>query len=91
MNYQYKYMNEGMKTEVGELLKGDHGETLTAFGKECGNAAVEGFKNGFVKGCVKASLLGVAGLTLVAGAIKIGSKIVEKCTEKGVEHLIKNV
>lgn len=86
----YKYMNEGMKDEVGELLAGDHGKAVAAFGKECGNAAVEGFKNGIVRGCVKASVLGVAGATLVVGAYRVGKKIVEKCAEKGVEQIIKN-
>lgn len=90
MNYEYKHMNEGMKDEVGELLAGDHGKAVVAFGKECGNAAVEGFKRGLVKGCVKASLLGVAGATLVVGAYRIGKSIVKACTEKGVERIIKN-
>lgn len=86
----YKYMNEGMKDEVGELLAGDHGKAVAAFGKECGHAAVEGFKKGIVNGCVRASVLGVAGATLVVGAYRIGKKIVKACTEKGVERIIKN-
>lgn len=90
MDYKYKHMNEGMANEIGELLKGEHGKAVVAWSMECSDAAVEGFKKGLVKGCIKGSLLGVAGLTLVVGAVRIGSNIVKACTKKSVERIIKN-
>lgn len=74
MGYKLKYMDENMVAEVDKLI-GDHKDAMTAFAFECGNAALEGYK----QGCIKRALLGAGGGLLVFGAFKLGEKIVNKC------------
>ena len=76
MSYTLKYMDENMVTELDELI-GDHKDAMTAFAFECGNAALEGYK----QGCVKRTLIAGGGL-LIYGAFKVGEKIVDKCKKK---------
>ena len=77
MNYKLKYMDENMVAEVDKLI-GDHKDVMTAFAFECGNAALEGYK----QACVKRGLIAAGGGLLIFGAVKIGKKIVDKCKEK---------
>jgi hypothetical protein len=75
MNYKPKFMDEKALAEMEELLAGEHKEALTAFAFECGNAGVEGYR----LGCVKRGLMVAGGTLLIAGAVKLGKKIVDKC------------
>ena len=77
MNYKLKYMDEKMVAEVDELI-GDHKDAMTAFAFECGNAALEGYK----QKCAKRTLLAAGGGLLIFGAIKVGEKIVDVCKKK---------
>jgi hypothetical protein len=70
-------MDENMVTEVDELI-GDHKDAMTAFAFECGNAALEGYK----QGCAKRTLIAAGGGLLIYGAFKVGEKIVNKCKKK---------
>lgn len=79
--YKWKYMSEPMLKEMDELLKGEHGATLTVWSMECGNAGVKGFLNGIVKGTV----LGVVGAAVIAGGVTIVDKIKQKRLEKAIE------
>lgn len=58
--YKFKYMNDAMKEEINELLKGEHGEALYAWSQECAVVAVEGFKKGIRSGVAKGLILGCA-------------------------------
>lgn len=78
MSYKIKFMDENMITEVDELLDGEHKEALTAFAFECGNAGVEGYK----QGCVENGLMLAGGTLLIAGAVYVGKKIVDKYKKK---------
>ena len=78
MSYKYKFMDEQMITEVDNLLQGEHGSSIAAFGLECGNAAVCGYK----QACVQSTLLGAGGTLLIFGAVKIGKKIIDKSKKK---------
>ena len=78
MSYKCKFMDDDMITEVNELLEGEHGKAITAFGLDCGMAALEGYK----KGCVQSTLLGAGGVLLLGGAVYVGKKVVNKCKEK---------
>lgn len=75
---KYEFMDEKMITEVDELLQGEHEKAITAFGLECGRAALEGYKGS----CVLSTLLGAGGVLLIFGAVKVGKKIVDKCKAK---------
>lgn len=75
--YEIQIMNESQLTEVDELMK-DHGEALWAFGLECGNAAVAGFK----RGRATRNLL-IAGVIVVGAGIGcLGAEIARKREEK---------
>jgi hypothetical protein len=67
-------MDDDMIAEVDELLQGEHGKAITAFGLDCGMAALEGYK----KGCVQSTLLGAGSVLLIFGAVKVGKKIIPK-------------
>ena len=82
MSYKYKFMDEAMKTEMDELLQGDHGSTIAAFGLECANAAVSGYKHG----CMERGLIAAGGGLLIFGAVSVGKKIVDKCKEKKLDE-----
>lgn len=76
-NYEIQIMNEAQVTEIEGLWK-DHGDALWAFGMECGNAGVAGYK----RGCATRNLL-IAGVVVVgAGAAYLGNKIAQKRIEK---------
>ena len=87
MSYKPVFMDDAMMTEVNELLEGEHGKAITAFGFECGNAAVCGYK----QGCVNATLLGAGGVLLLAGAVWGGKKIVDKCKQKKLDKTKKYI
>ena len=87
MSYQLKFMDDAIKTEVDELLQGEHGSAIAAFGWECGNAAVCGYK----QACVKSTLLTGAGALLIFGAVNVGKKIVDKCKKKKLNKTKKYV
>ena len=91
MKYEYKYINEAMKNEMETLFEGEHGETLTAWSLECGNAAIAGVKEGLVKGGIRAAGMGALGLVLVAAAAKVTKKFVDKYTRKKVQKLVDRV
>lgn len=78
MSRKYEFMDEQMIVEVDELLQGEHGKAITAFGLECGWAALEGYK----KGGVYSLLLGAGGTLLIIGGVKVGKKIINKCKNK---------
>ena len=78
MSYKYKFMDEQTIAEVDELLQGEHGSAIAAFGLECGNAAVDGCKNS----CVGTTLLTAGGTLLIFGAVGVGKKIINKCKKK---------
>lgn len=78
MDYKVKFMDEKAIAEMDELLAGEHKEALTAFAFECGNAGMEGYK----QGCVQRSLIAVGGGLLIFGAVKIGKKIIDKHKQK---------
>lgn len=78
MDYKFRFMDDNMKTEVDELLQGEHQKTITAFAFECGNAAVEGYK----QACAKRGLIAVGCGLLTFGAVKVGKKIVDNCKKK---------
>lgn len=87
MSYKHKFMDEKMITEVDELLQGDHGSAIAAFGLECANAAVSGYKHG----CGNAFLLGAGGTLLIFGAVNVGKKIIDKCKKKKLNETKKYV
>lgn len=74
MSYEMRFMDDAMKTEIDELLQGEHGKAITAFAFECGNTAVCGYK----QACVRNTLLGVGGGLLIFGAVQVGKKIIPK-------------
>ena len=77
MSYKIKFMDEKMIAEVDEII-GDHKDAMTAFAFECGNAALEGYK----QGCVKRGLIAAGGTLLIIGGVKVGKKIVNKRKKK---------
>ena len=79
MKYKLKYMDETMVAEVDKLI-GDHEDAMKAFAFECGNAALEGYK----QGCVERGLIAVGGGLLIFGAVKLGKKFVDKCKQKNL-------
>ena len=83
--YQYKHLDDAMKEEVKELLAGEHGEALKAWAQECGCAAVEGCRDGIVKG----SVFVLIGFGVALSMFKTGRGIVEKCMRKRIEKLTK--
>lgn len=87
MSYKCKFMDDNMITEVNELLEGEHGKAITAFGLDCGMAAVEGYK----QGCGNAFLLGAGGTLLIFGAVNVGKKIIDKCKKKKLNETKKYV
>ena len=82
MSYECKFMDEKMITEVDELLQGEHGKAITAFGLDCGMAAVEGYK----QGRISSTLLGAGGVLLIIGAVKVGKKVIDKCKNKKLDE-----
>ena len=74
MSRKYEFMDEKMIAEVDELLQGEHGKAIIAFGLECGWAALEGYK----KGCVQSTLLGAGSVLLIFGAVQVGKKVIPK-------------
>lgn len=76
-NYKVQFMDEAQVAEIDELMK-DHGSALWAFGIECGNAAVAGFK----RGRAERNMLIAGAVAVGAGAVYFGKKIVQKCKEK---------
>lgn len=79
MSRKYEFMDEQMITEMDELLRGEHGKAITAFGLECGWAALKGYKKGC---CIQSTLLGAGGVLLIFGAVGVGKKIIDKCEKK---------
>ena len=75
MGYEYRFMDDAMKTEIDELLASGHEKAITAFAFECGNAAVCAYK----QACVKHGLIAAGGGLLIFGAVKVGKKIINKC------------
>lgn len=79
--YKWKYMNDEMLQEMGDLLKSEHGATLLLWSKECADAGVKGFVNSIVKGV----LLGV----VVGGVVGVGKAIKEDVDrKKSTEELV---
>lgn len=72
--YKWKYMNDEMLDEMDELLKTEHGHTLTIWSHECANAGVKSYKNAVFKQTVGR----VVGVCAVIGAVKLGKKIYHK-------------
>ena len=87
MSYKCKFMDDNMITEVNELLEGEHGKAITAFGLDCGMAAVEGYK----QGRISSTLLGAGGVLLIFGAVNVGKKIIDKCKKKKLNETKKYV
>ena len=48
--YKYKVMTEATIKEIQELWDNGHAEALAAYGWECANAGVEGYKRGYAIG-----------------------------------------
>lgn len=71
--WKFKYMTKEQIDEVDQLFKDGHNEALWAFGLECGNAGVMGYKRGLVISGL--AIAGVAAIT--AGGIYIYKKIEE--------------
>jgi hypothetical protein len=92
-NYKYKYMNETMIAEIDELWNNGHKNALYAYGMECANAGITGYKRGYAIG--SALVLGAAGVTMAAvyAVVKIKEKRAlmrafsagRECTEKNLE------
>ena len=83
--YKWKFMSEEMLNEMEELLKGEHGRTLTVWSMECGKAGADGYRNSMIKG----SLLGMACAGAAFGGMYLGKKIVDafkKKTEEDAEE-----
>ena len=72
--YDFKFMDEKQIETMNELLKGEHKDTLVAWGFECGNAAVAGFKAGIAENALLVGLgVGIAAVAFVIGT-KLGKK-----------------
>ena len=76
MNYKPKFMDETMIAELDPIVA-EHKDAMTAFAFDCGNAALEGYK----QACVKRGLIAAGGTLLIFGAVKLGKKFVDKCKE----------
>lgn len=63
--YKYKVMNDAMIKEIQELWDNGHAEAIAAYGWECANAGVKGYRRGYAIG--RAVLLAGVGLGMVTG------------------------
>lgn len=85
--YKFMFIDEAMKAEMDELLKGEHKDTLVAWSYECALAAVRGYRNGLVKG----SLLMATGACVVIGAAHLGKKLAQRQAEKKAQKLMDEI
>jgi hypothetical protein len=81
MGYNYKFMDEAKLKEIEEILAGEHGEALVAWSLECHKAAIDGYRNGLMKG----SLIAAGGAVVAAGGYWIAKKVAKKHVEKRLE------
>ena len=77
--YKIKYMNEAMIKEIQELWDNGHAEAIAAYGWECANAGVEGYREGYAIG--RAIVLVGVGLGMVTTGYAV-YKIQERVQEK---------
>lgn len=63
--YKYKVMTEAMIKEMQELWDNGHAEAIAAYGRECANAGVEGYKRGYAVG--RALVMAGIGLGVATG------------------------
>jgi hypothetical protein len=77
--WNFKYMNEAQIAEIDKLWNDGHSEALTAYGLECGNAAINGWnaglREGIGKAIAKSCLLTTVSVVVVGGTIYIGKKV----------------
>lgn len=89
--YKCKFMNEAMIKEMQELCDNGHAEAIAAYGRECANAGVEGYRSGYATG----NALVVAGIALGVTAGYAVIKILERrALNKKIEEFneyVKNV
>jgi hypothetical protein len=76
-------MSEEMVDKMSELISGEHGALLTAWGYECARAA----KLGWIEG----SVLVTAVVVSVAGGVYLGNKLAKAHKKMRIEKLKKNV
>ena len=70
--YEPKYMTEADMAEISELLKGEHGDALMAFAKDCSYALLNGFGDGIADCCAKNFFKGTIIGATAFGVIFIG-------------------
>lgn len=81
-DWKFKYMNSLQIAEVDKLINEGHGDALLAYGLECGNAGVKGYK----RGCVLSVLLGI-GLGAACYAVKkIGNEIIQRQVDQKMKE-----
>ncbi len=88
--YKYKIMNEAMIKEIQELWDNGHAEAIAAYGRECANAGVEGYREGYAIG--RAILLAGIGLGVATGyaVIKIRERRALNKEIKEFNEYVKN-
>jgi hypothetical protein len=74
-------MNDEMLNEMDELLKTEHGHTLTIWSMECANAGEKSYK----KAVFKQTVGRVIGVCAVIGAVNLGKKIYHKLKKNTTE------
>ena len=81
---KYTYINETMKTELGELLAGDNSEVINATMHECTNA---GYRAGIIGGIVA----GVIGAVVCMSAKQMRVDFVDKHIRNTVGKITRDV
>lgn len=79
--WNFKHMNEAQIVEVDKLWKDGHAEALRAYGLECGEAAIKGYKRG---NAISALML-VADVVIIGGAMYLGHKLGKQIFDKKLE------
>ena len=87
--YKCKIMNKAMIKEITELWDNGHAEAIAAYGWECANAAVEGYKKGYAVGTALGLMLvglGAAGIGYAIREIQ-ERRALRKKTEEFIDYV----
>lgn len=76
--HNFRYMNEKSLDEMEELLKSEHGTTLTLWSAECANIGAQSYRAALIKRVLACAV----GVGAFVGVRRLRKKLIHKCKKE---------